>query len=180
MEEIAEIEAGYQRLAKRIQQNHKKAESDAEMIRNNFGMLLSRMGKLSAPVVKKIGLNMLKMGKQDTKGELYDPQYHNRKMIVLGKTATVSARPDAPGKEVTDQFCLLGDDGNFYELMYSNDGFLVDSYLHRIETGAVMERYGYEALFMLYRAMKDYLDGQEKLLEALHYTLGFIFPENPG
>ena len=71
-------------------------------------------------VVKAVGLNMLKMGKQDTKGEIYDPDAdYPAKMIILGKAEPNAFRPDNPGKQITDQFCVLSEDGDLFELMYS-------------------------------------------------------------
>ncbi len=32
-------------------------------------------------------------------------------------------------------------------------------------------------MFMLYRAIHDYLDGHEKLVESLEKTIEFVFPD---
>jgi hypothetical protein len=178
MEDAEEIENGYQKLVEKIQHIQEQVEQEAAELKKRDVDLLSRMGVLSQPLVEKIGMNMLEKGKQDTKGGLYDSRFYSRKMIVLGKADLVSARPDDPAKQVTDQFCLFGEDGAFYEIMYSSDGFLVDSYLNRLEPGDVIGHYGYEPMFMLYRAMRDYLENLEDILAALKRTLEFVFQES--
>ena len=60
--------------------------------------------------------------------------------------------------------------------MYSTDGFITDSYLNPIDAGGVIENYGYDAMYMLYQAMHDYLKGEEALLEALEKTISYVFP----
>jgi hypothetical protein len=121
---------------------------------------------------------MLERGKQDTKGELYDTVFFRNKMIVLGKTEPEGQRPDNPGKKVDDQFCVFSEDGKFYELLYSFDGFLVDSYLQPITPGQALTRYGLDIMVMLYLALKDYLEGEEELVKALKLTLEYLNPEN--
>jgi hypothetical protein len=133
------------------------------------------MAQASIPVVKLVGLNMLKMGKEDTKGEIYDPAYYPAKMIILGKSDPAPFRPDDPTKKITDQFCVLSQDGDFFELMYSFDGFLTDSYLNPIDAKTALMHYGYDVMFMLYQAMHDYLKGQEDLVAALEKVMGFVF-----
>jgi hypothetical protein len=96
-------------------------------------------------------------------------------MIVLGKTDPAAVRPDNPTKQITDQFCVLSEDGKFFELMYSFDGFLTDSYLNPIDARKALEVYGYDIMFMLYRAMHDYLHGEEDLVEALEKVVGYIY-----
>jgi hypothetical protein len=115
------------------------------------------------------------MGKQDTKGEIYDPAYYPQKMIILGKTEPAAFRPDNPGKTVTDQFCVLSEDGDFFELMYSFDGFLTDSFLNPIDTRKAIDVYGLDIMFMLYRAMHDYLEGEENLVSALDLVINYVF-----
>ena len=138
------------------------------------------MAASSVSVVKIVGLNMLKKGKQDTKGELYDPMYFPQKMIILGKATEPAAfRPDNPTMPVTDQFCVLSEDGDFFELMYSFDGFLTDSYLNPIDAKKALELYGYDVMFMLYRAMQDYLTDEKKLVDALEIVIGYVFAKKP-
>ena len=175
-----EIEAGFEKLKQKIieSQANKNQENIAglsEKIKENEAKLLFRMAKSAVPVIKTIGLNMLRMGKQDTKGELYDPMYYPEKMIILGKTDPAAFRPDIPGKPITDQFCVLSEKGKFFELMYSDDGFLTDSYLNPIDAKTAIDQYGYDVLFMLYCALRDYLQGEEALIEALEKVIGYVF-----
>jgi hypothetical protein len=171
-----EIEAGLRKLEKKRQELQEKGDSLSHEIRNHDTELLTRMAKSAIPVVKVVGLNMLRKGKQDTKGEIYDPAYYPQKMIILGKAAESAAfRPDNPQMPVTDQFCVMSEEGKFYELMYSFDGFLTDSYLNPLDAKTALEHYGYDIMFMLYRAMHDYLKGEEALVEALEKVMGYIF-----
>jgi hypothetical protein len=170
-----EIEAGFEKLLEKIEDLKKKDTSLSETVKKQEARLLMRMANSAVPVVKSVGLNMLKMGKQDTKGEIYDPMYYPQKMIILGKTEPATARPDNPQKKITDQFCVLTEDGDFFELMYSFDGFLTDSYLNPIDAKNAIEQYGYDIMFMLYSAMHDYLKGEEILIGALDKVIGYIF-----
>jgi hypothetical protein len=121
----------------------------------------------------------LKKGKQDTKGEIYDPQYYPQKMLILGKAETAGVRPDNPQMQVTDQFCVLSEDGDFFELMYSFDGFLTDSYLNPLDAKRAIDQYGYDIMVMLYTAMHDYLKEEETLILALDTVIGYIFARSP-
>lgn len=170
-----EIEKGFQKITEKIEKLQSESKTLSEKVRDNDAKLLDRMARSAEPVVLEVGLKMLKMGKQDTKGELYHPQYYNEKMIILGKTDPVSGRPDNPSVQVTDQFLVLSEDGSFYELMYSFDGFLTDSYLHRITAKQAIEQYGYDSMFMLYRALADYLKAEEDLIAALEKVIGYVF-----
>ncbi|MCX6683693.1 MAG: hypothetical protein NTZ37_03055 [Methanoregula sp.] len=174
-----EIEAGLLKLEQKIEELQEKGDSLSQEIRDHDTELLARMAKSAVPVVKIVGLNMLRKGKQDTKGEIYDPAYFPGKMIILGKAAKPAAfRPDNPQMPVTDQFCVLSEEGKFFELMYSFDGFLTDSYLNPIDAKTAIEHYGYDIIFMLYRAMHDFLKGEEALVEALEKVIGYIFARN--
>jgi len=174
-----EIEAGFKKLEQKIEEMQKKGDSLSQDVRDHESELLSRMAKSVVPIVKLVGLNMLKKGKQDTKGEIYDPAYFPGKMIILGKAVKpVAGRPDNPQMPVTDQFCVLSEEGKFFELMYSFDGFLTDSYLNPIDAKTAIENYGYDIMFMLYCAMHDYLKGEEALVEALEKVLGYIYSRN--
>jgi len=170
-----EIETGFDKLIEKIEANRGKTTELSVKIKENDAKLLTRMAKSAIPVVKMVGLNMLKMGKQDTKGEIYDPMYYPRKMIILGKSEPAAFRPDNPQKQITDQFCVLSDEGKIFELMYSFDGFLTDSYLNPIDAKTALEHYGYDVMFMLYRAIHDYLEGEEALIEALDKVIGYVF-----
>ncbi|MCK9632188.1 MAG: hypothetical protein M0R30_11175 [Methanoregula sp.] len=170
-----EIEKGFEALMKKIEKSHENEKALTVQLKENDANLLKKMAVSSLSVVKIVGLNMLKMGKQDTKGEIYDPAYYPQKMIILGKSEPVAFRPDNPSKTVTDQFCVLSSEGDFFELMYSFDGFLTDSYLNPIDARKALDQYGYDVMFMLYRAMKDYLQGEEKLLDSLETVIGYVF-----
>lgn len=172
-----EIEAGFQKIMQKIEELKDKERVLSEKIRQNDAALVERMGNSVIPVVKSIGLAMLKKGKQDTKGEIYDANYYTKKMIVLGKSEPAPYRPDDMTKKVTDQFCVLSEEGKFYDLMYSSDGFLTDSYLNPIDPKTALELYGYDMMFMLYQAMHDYLKGEEALVEALEKTIYYVFPQ---
>jgi len=170
-----EIETGFEKLMQKINEFQEKQPSLTDEVKANDAKLLTRMAKKAVPVVKIVGLNMMKMGKQDTKGEIYDPMYYPEKMIILGKTDPAAFRPDNPTREITDQFCVLSEEGDFFELMYSFDGFLTDSYLNPIDARKAIDTYGYDILYMLYRAMADYLQGEEELILALEKVIGFAF-----
>lgn len=170
-----EIETGFEKLIQKIEKLKETDATLSDKIRKHDASLLARMAVSSVPVVKSVGLNMLRRGKQDLKGEIYDPMYYPEKMIILGKTDPSAFRPDNPEKQITDQFCVLSEEGSFYELMYSFDGFLTDSYLNPIDAKKAIELYGYDVMVMLYAAMHDYLKGEEVLIEALDKVIGYIF-----
>jgi len=172
-----EIETGFTKIIEKIEQGTDKIDKISDTIRANDAALLERMAMAAIPVVKTIGISLLQKGKQDTKGELYDTRYYEKKMIILGKTDPAPFRPDNPAKKVTDQFCLLSEDGKFHEVMYSSDELVMDSYLNTLNAKTVLELYGYDPIYMLYKAMHDYLKGQEALIAALDATLAFIFAE---
>jgi hypothetical protein len=81
--------------------------------------------------------------------------------------------------QVTDQFCVLTEDGDFFELMYSFDGFLTDSYLNPLDAKRAIDQYGYDIMVMLFSAMHDYLKGEEALVLALDTVIGYIFARAP-
>jgi hypothetical protein len=173
-----EIEAGYKKIEQKIQELQEKSDSLSKELRDHDAELLARMAKSAVPVVRIVGLNMLKKGKQDTKGEIYDPAYFPGKMIILGKAIKpAESRPDNPQMPVSDQFCVMSEEGKFFELMYSFDGFLHDSFLNPIDTKTAIDHYGYDIMFMLYRAMHDYLKGEEALVEALEKVIGYVFAQ---
>lgn len=172
---LDEIETGFEKLIEKIELLREKESTLTESVRNNVAKLLSRMVESAIPVVKTIGISMLKKGKQDTKGEIYDPQYYPQKMIILGKAESAGFRPDNPQIQVTDQFCVLSEDGDLFELMYSFDGFLTDSYLNPLDPKKAIDQYGYDIIFMLYSALHDYLKGEEALVDALEKVVGYMF-----
>lgn len=173
-----EIEKGFEKIKEKIDtlaELQEKGKTLSEKVRADDAKLLERMAKSAKPVIKKIGLNILKKGKQDTKGELYHPQYYPEKMVILGKTDPAPFRPDNPSMQVVDQFCVLSEEGNFFEVMYSFDGFLTDSYLNPISARQAIDQYGYDIMFMLYQALHDYLEGEEELVAALEKVIGYVF-----
>jgi hypothetical protein len=172
-----EIEAGFLTILQKIEDLKGKEASLAEQIRKKDVALLERMAQSAIPVIQSIGIVMLQKGKQDTKGEMYDVKYYPGKMLLLGKSDPSPYRPDDVAKKVTDQYCVLSEEGKFFELMYSSDGFVTDSYLNPLDTGSVIESYGYDAMYMLYQALHDYLKGEEVLLDALEKTISYVFPE---
>ena len=170
-----EIETGFSLIIEKIEKGQEKIHTLSETVRTNDALLLERMASAAIPVVHSIGITLLEKGKQDTKGDLYDPKYYEKKVIILGKTDPAPFRPDNPAKKVTDQYCLLSDKGKFYEIMYSSDGFIMDSFLSPLNAEAVLELYGYDAMYMLYKAMHDFLKGEDELIAALEATIAFIF-----
>lgn len=174
-----EIETGFNKIIERIDELKETRGKLSDIVRKNDSRLLARMAETAVPVVKEIGMNMLKKGKQDTKGDIYDPQYYPQKMIILGKAENPGTRPDNPQMQVTDQFCVLTEDGDLFELMYSFDGFLTDSYLNPLDPKRAIDMYGYDIMFMLYSAMHDYLKGEEALVLALEGVIGYVFSRNP-
>jgi hypothetical protein len=172
-----EIEKGFNKLVQRLEERKKEKETLVSRVQQSDAALLARMAKSAKPLIPGIGLNMLKRGKQDTKGEMYDTVFMRKKMIVLGKTDPSPVRPDNPAKKVDDQFCVFSEDGKFYEIMYSFDGFLVDSYVRPITPEEAVSKYGIEIIVMLFGALHDYLKGEDELLHALQKTLTYIYPE---
>jgi hypothetical protein len=172
-----EIESGFQKIMQKIDEMKKTDATLSDTIRKHDGDLLGRMAVTAIPVVKSVGINMLKIGKQDTKNELYDPQYYTEKMIILGKAEPAAFRPDNVSKKVTDQFCILSEDGKFFELMYSTDGFITDSFLNPIDPHAAIDVYGYDIMFMLYQAMHDYMTSEKELIAALEKVVGYVFSQ---
>jgi len=175
------IEKGFSEILKKIDMMKKEESALSEEIRSRDVALLQKMGDSVREIISGIGMNMLERGKQDAKGELYNPVYYPKKMIILGKTDPIPYRPDNMTRKVTDQFCVLSEEGKFYELMYSSDDVITDSYLNPILPADVLRIYGYDAMFMLYRAMRDYLKSEEELIEALGKVLEFVIgPQAAG
>lgn len=169
-----EIEAGYAALIRTINEAREEKEKCAGELAGQEGALLAGMAGMAAPLVGQIGMNLLKKGRQDQKGEIFNPEYYREKMIVLGKTEPMPYRPDDPTKKVDDQFCALNEKGEFVELMYSSDGLIVDSYACPLDPEDAFGIYGYEAMLMLYRALREYLKGEEGLVAALGTTVEFL------
>jgi hypothetical protein len=174
---VDEIEVGFEKIMQKITELKEKDRVLSEKIRNDDAAILGRMAQSSIPIVKSIGLAMLEKGKQDTKGEIYNASYYPKKMIILGKSEPSPFRPDNPAKKVTDQFCVLSEEGTFSELMYSSDGFFTDSFLNPIDPKTALDLYGYDVIYMLYKAMHDYLKDEQVLVDALEMTILYVFPQ---
>lgn len=172
-----EIEKGFSALVKELKELQSEKEEIPDEIRERGSTLLQRMAKSASPIIKTIGLNLLEKGKAGASGEIYDSLFYTKKMIVLGKTEPEKYRPDDINKKVDTQLCALSEDGEFFEVMYSSDGFIIDSYLNPLSTTEALDIYGNEITFMLYRALRDYLVEERDLVDALGKTLEYIYSE---
>jgi hypothetical protein len=173
MDEI--VEQGFKRLQTLINETGQKQEDAFHKLCDQSTTLLSQMIDAVAPIAREIGSEFLLKAKQDLEGELYDQKYYNEKMIILGKTdSPLEYRPDSIKKKITQQYCVLSEKGILYELMLSNDGFVVDTCTSPITPKDALEFYGYDIIYMLYSAMRDYYLTEKEILEALDLTLGYI------
>ncbi len=169
------VEQGFDRLLDVIKETKAKQQETAELIIHEDKVLLEKMLSAFVPVVEAAGSVFLQKAKQDTKGDLYDQKYYPDKMIILGKTdSPASFRPDDPKKKVTQQFCVVSGKGELFELMFSNDGFVVDTYASPLSAEDALAFYGYDILYMLYSAIREYALAEEDVLEALSLTLGYL------
>ncbi|MCM2466964.1 hypothetical protein [Methanoculleus oceani] len=168
------IEEGYARLLETLGDLQAKKEESASELRGNIGALLARMAADTAPVVKQIGLEILQRAKREASGELYDQAFYEKKMIVLGKAEPLPYRPDDPSKPVDAQICVLDEDGAFHELMYTTTDIRTDSYLAPLTPEEAFDIYGYDLVFMLYRALYEYAGKEEELTAALARTLEYL------
>lgn len=169
-----EIEAGLAALINRINAAKEEKEHLADDLAGREADLLARMGEMAAPLIGEIGVSLLQAGRQDQAGHIFKPLYYREKMIVLGKTDPMPYRPDDASKKVADQYCVLTEKGEFAELMYSADGQTVDSYFCPLAPTEAVEIYGYDLMLMLYRALEEYLTGEEEMVEALGKTLALL------
>ncbi len=169
-----EIERGFAALEERITASRDAIAEAADTVEKNEAVLLARMAATAAAIVPAAGLEVMARGKVDGSGEMFDQAFYPDKMLILARTEPMPFRPDNPEKAVTDQFCVLCADGTLAELMYSNDTVLVDSLLAPIAPEDALGIYGPELLYMLYRALRQYLEGQEALLDALRITLEYL------
>jgi len=169
------IEEGFTRLTETMKELGERREELDSAIRSDLSGLLSRMAALATPLVGVLGNQFLLKSKQDGKGELYDTVHYDEKMIIIGRAdETAPYRPDDMTKAVQKQFCVLTEGGSIAELMYSDDGFIIDSYLNQLTPEEAMNLYGPELLFMLYRALHDYAHMEEEVVKALETTLALI------
>jgi hypothetical protein len=170
-----DIEKGFDRIFSELDELNKAQEARAKQILAGKAELLAKMAGMAIPVVERIGLSMVNRAKIDSKGEPYNAEYYPRKLLVLGKTDPAKFRPDDVSKPVADQFCVISEKGQFFELMYSSTPVFMDSYLNPLTPGEVLDIYGLEVMFMLYRAMKDYLEANREILDALGKVIAFVF-----
>jgi len=169
------VEQGFDRLLEIIKETKEKQEDAAEKIMEKDTLLLEEMIAAVAQVIPNAGSEFLLKAKQDIKGDLYDQKYYPDKMIILGKTESpVSFRPDDPKKKVTQQFCVESEKGELFELMFSNDGFVVDTYASPLSAEDALAFYGYDIIYMLYSAIREFALAEEDVLDALNLTLGFL------
>ncbi|HOB17587.1 MAG TPA: hypothetical protein PKK74_02670 [Candidatus Methanoculleus thermohydrogenotrophicum] len=168
------IEEGYTRLLETIEDLQAKKEEIATELREGAGALVARMAADTAPIINRIGLEMLWRAKREASGELYEQVFYEKKMIVLGKSDPLPYRPDDPSKPVDTQLCVLSEDGNFYEVMYTTTEIRVDSYASPLTPEEAFDIYGYDLVFMLYRAMYEYAEQEEELTAALARALEYI------
>ena len=170
------IEEGYARLLETVGDLQAKKEESAKELREKTGALVARMAADTAPAVKKIGLEMLWRAKREASGELYDQEFYEKKMIVLGKADPLPYRPDDPSKPIDTQICVLDEDGKFCEVMYTTTEIRVDSYANALTPEEAVDLYGYDLVFMLYRALYEYVEKEEELTAALARALEYIAP----
>jgi len=169
------VEQGFDRLLEVIKETKEKQDDAAEKIMEKDTVLLEKMIAAVAQIIPNVGSEFLLKAKQDTKGDLYDQKYYPDKMIILGKTESpVSFRPDDPKKKVTTQFCVASEKGELFELMFSNDGFIVDTYASPLSAEDALAFYGYDIIYMLYSAIREFALAEEDVLDALNLTLGFL------
>ncbi len=177
MDEV--IEQGFYRLRNLVTETKEVQNIAAAEIEKENTKLLAMMAHTVGEIVSEVGQEFLLKAKMDTKGELYDQKYYPEKMIILGKSAEpISFRPDNPTKKVDQQFCVLTEKGEIQELMFSNDGFIIDTYVSKLTEEDALHFYGYDIIYMLYSAMRDYALAQQDVLDALNLTLGFIQRRN--
>ncbi|MDT8358400.1 MAG: hypothetical protein RQ758_07865 [Methanomicrobiaceae archaeon] len=169
------IEEGFLAISRKIELLKEEKESFSAEIKKKDSQLLERMAEHAAPFISTIGLNLLQQGKKDGKGEIFDAAYFTEKMFVLGKTDPVPFRPDDVEKPVTSQYCVLSEKGTFLELMYSENDVLIETYLNPLSPDEVLDIYGYDIMYMLYRALHDYSEEEEELVKALGRTIEYVF-----
>jgi hypothetical protein len=169
-----EIERGLVAHQEQISANRDAIAEATDAVQKDEAVLLARMALTATVILPVAGLEVMARGKVDGSGEMYDQGFFPDRMLILARTEPMPFRPDNPEKAVTDQFCVLKEDGTLAELMYSTDTVLVDSLLAPIAPEDALGIYGPELLFMLYRALRQYLEGQETLLDALRTTLEYL------
>ena len=174
--ETAEIiKKGFDAIVSEIDAGKAKADELSEEVKKNRAELLSAMGRTAAPLAAKMGVNLLIRGKAGANGEMYDQVYSDEKMFILGKTDPMPYRPDDMTKKVDTQFCALSEKGVFSEIMYTNSEFMTDSYIREISAEEAFDLYGFDIMFMLYKAFEQYLRRSDDLVSSLEKTLAYVF-----
>ncbi|MDD3977270.1 MAG: hypothetical protein PHI15_03825 [Methanomicrobium sp.] len=171
------IEQGFEKILAEIEEQKSKKEEFSKEILAEKTALLERMGQKAAPLAKTLGINILVQAKIDAHGELFEKVFTDKKMFILGKTEPMPYRPDDMTKKVDNQFCVLSEDGRFYEIMYSNTETRTDAYTQEIKPKEALDIYGTEIIFMLYKAFQQYLTEERELVSALEKTIVFIFSD---
>ena len=175
--DLEKIEEGFQAAVACAKQSTEGVDALSPEMHAAVAPMIARLTKDAAEIVPTAGLMMMVRGKQDGKGELYDTVYFDQKMLILGKTEPLPYRPDDMAKKVDNQYLVLGEDGVFSELMYSSDGFLIDSYKKDLSAGDAAELYGFEAIVMLYKAVQQYATDESRLHEAMGTVLELLLAE---
>ena len=173
MDEV--VEKGFERLCELISETKEKKKKAVGKVKENDVKLLILMQDAVGSIVSEIGQEFIQRAKKDQNCDLYDQVYFPDKMILLGKPAEMlEYRPDNPAKKVSQQFCVISQAGNLFELMFSDDGFIIDTYTSPLSPEDALEFYGYDIMYMLYSAMREYALAQEDVLDAVNLTLGCL------
>ena len=170
---IDEIDRGFAALETLIRMNADTIGEESGRVRQDEAALLARMGETAAQIVPLAGLEVMARGKVNASGELFDQAFFPEKMLLLARGDPIALPADDAGKSVTTVSACFGTT-NLRQLMYSNDTVLIDSYLASLSAEDALGIYGPELLLMLYRALRQYLEGQDALLSALRTTLEFV------
>lgn len=176
---MEEIEVWVKRTKQNIEEIIEREHLLSEEIKKHDDDLFGYLTKSAAPFIKSIGINLPKIGKQGTKNDLYDVNYYPEKMVVLETVEVPDMfRPDNPEKKVTDKLCVLSEKGKFYEVMYSSDGFILDSFLRPIDPKAAIDIYGYGIMLMLFAIVHDYSKLEKNLVEDIEKVVKYIYMKN--
>lgn len=175
--DLEKIEEGFQAAVACAKKSTEGVDALSPEMHAAVAPMIARLTKDAVEIVPQAGLMMMIRGKQDGKGELYDTVYFDQKMLILGKTEPMPYRPDDMTKKVDNQYLVLGEDGVFSELMYSSDGFLIDSYKKDLSAEDAVELYGFEGIVMLYKAVQQFATDESRLHEAMGTVLEFLLAE---
>ena len=175
--DLEKIEEGFQAAVACAKKSRKGVDDLSPDIHAGLESLISHLTAEAVAIVPQAGLSMMLRGKRDGKGELYDTVYFDHKMLILGKTDPLPYRPDDITKKVDNQYLVLGEDGLFSELMYSSDGFLIDTFKKDLSSEDAVALYGFEAVVMLYKAVHQYAKEESGLYDAMGRVLEFLLAE---